>query len=106
MKARRGAFSSLLLVGALAALGGAAAGAVLRPRPPVSNRDLLPRRHAAPPRGGIEAASRPALRPSDRDRDRGGDHVLPGRGVPSALPREESRALQVLSLELRPRRAL
>src|SRR5439155_1230736 len=38
-------------------------------------------------------------------RDRGGDHVLPGRGVPSALPRDESRALQVLSLELRPRRA-
>ena len=33
------------------------------------------------------------------------DRVLPGRGVPPEVPREESRAVQVLSLELRPRPA-
>ncbi len=42
---------------------------------------------------------------SDRDPDRARDNVLARRGLPSGLRAEKSGSLQILSLQLRPRRA-
>src|SRR5262249_58154549 len=65
------------------------------------------RRHASPLGGGVEATPRAveALRPPDRHADRRGDGVLSSRGVPPEIPREESGAVSVLPLGLRPRPA-
>ena len=46
-------------------------------------------RRAAGGRGGLEGARAGAVRPPDRDRDPAGAGVLPGRGLPPGLLREE-----------------
>src|SRR6185295_7016671 len=64
--------------------------------------DLHPRRRAEAAGRGVEAGAAEALRPADRHRDRPRRRVLAGRGVPPALPRQESNPVQVLPVELRP----
>src|SRR5262249_27119673 len=78
--------------------------AVLRPRRPIPQRDLLSWRRAARAGGGLEGGGSKALQAADPDRYRGGRPVLQSRRVPSGLLREESRPLQILSVQLRTRR--
>src|SRR5262249_16783823 len=79
---------------------------VLRPRPAVSQRDLLPRRDAEASRRGVEAVTRTVEEAAgpDRDGDRRGRTLLSGRGVPPGLRQEESYPVSLLPLRVRARR--
>ena len=81
--------------------------AVLRLRQPLPNRDLHARRTAAGVGGSVEksAEQQQAVSRADRDRDRQRNTVLSGRGLSPGLLQEKSGALQVLSRQLRTRRA-